>query len=154
MYLKYLQIINYKNLKSTRFEFRSGSNTIIGENDAGKSNAMNALRILLDDTYYYNEKRLKESDFSYSLNDWKGHWIIVSAYFDEITADEKKEDVCKEIIPLNEDQNFLKSYIRCDGLNYGTVTLFIRPNKICLKLTENIAHTFKIKWKIIKSSPG
>lgn len=130
MYLRYLQIINYKNLKSTRFEFRSGSNTIIGENDAGKSNAMNALRILLDDTYYYNEKRLKESDFSYSLNDWKGHWIIVSAYFDEITADEKKEDVCKEIIPLNEDQNFLKSYIRCNGLNYGTVTLFIRPNKM------------------------
>lgn len=129
MYLKYLQIINYKNLKSTRFEFMSGSNTIIGENDAGKSNAMNALRILLDDTYYYNEKRLKESDFSYALNDWKGHWIIVSAYFDEITADEKKEDVCKEIIPQNEDQNFLKSYIRCDGLNYGTVTLFIRPNK-------------------------
>ena len=69
MYLKYLQIINYKNLKSTRFEFRSGSNTIIGENDAGKSNAMTALRILLDDTYYYNEKRLKESDFSYFLND-------------------------------------------------------------------------------------
>lgn len=130
MYLKYLQIINYKNLKSTRFEFRSGSNTIIGENDAGKSNAMTALRILLDDTYYYNEKRLKESDFSYFLNDWKGHWIIISAYFDEITADEKKEDVCKEIIPQNEDQNFLKSYIRCDGLNYGTVTLFIRPNKM------------------------
>lgn len=41
MYLKYLQIINYKNLKSTWFEFRAGSNTIIGENDAGKSNAMN-----------------------------------------------------------------------------------------------------------------
>lgn len=130
MYLKYLQIINYKNLKSTRFEFKSGSNTIIGENDAGKSNAMNALRILLDDTYYYNEKRLKESDFSYALNDWKGHWIIISAYFDEITADEKKEDVCKEIIPQSEDQNFLKSYIRCDGFNYGTVTLFIRPNKM------------------------
>lgn len=106
MYLKYLQIINYKNLKFTRFEFKAGSNTIIGENDAGKSNAMNALRILLDDTYYYNEKRLKESDFSYALDDWKGHWIIISAYFDEITADEKKEDVCKEIIPQNEDQNF------------------------------------------------
>lgn len=24
----------------------------------------------------------------------------------------------------------MKSYIRCDGLNYGTVTLFIRPNKM------------------------
>ncbi|MCX4366204.1 MAG: AAA family ATPase [Bacilli bacterium] len=130
MYLKYLQIINYKNLKSTWFEFRAGSNTIIGENDAGKSNAMNALRILLDDTYYYNEKRLKESDFSYGLDDWKGHWIIISAYFDEITDVEKKEEICKEIIPQDENQNFLKLYIRCDGLNYGTVTLLIRPNKM------------------------
>lgn len=52
MYLKYPQIINYKNLKSTCFEFKSGPNTIIGENDAGKPSARNALRILLDDTYY------------------------------------------------------------------------------------------------------
>lgn len=149
MHLKYLQIVNYKNLKSTRFEFKSGSNTIIGENDAGKSNAMNALRILLDDSYYYNEKRLKESDFSYALDDWKGHWIIISAYFDEITADEKKEDVCKEIIPQNEDQNFLKSYIRCDGLNYGTVTLFIRPNK--MKRKELASAKTKAEFEAIRN---
>lgn len=149
MHLKYLQIVNYKNLKSTRFEFKSGSNTIIGENDAGKSNAMNALRILLDDSYYYNEKRLKESDFSYALYDWKGHWIIISAYFDEITADEKKEDVCKEIIPQNEDQNFLKSYIRCDGLNYGTVTLFIRPNK--MKRKELASAKTKAEFEAIRN---
>lgn len=149
MHLKYLQIVNYKNLKSTRFEFKPGSNTIIGENDAGKSNAMNALRILLDDSYYYNEKRLKESDFSYALDDWKGHWIIISAYFDEITADEKKEDVCKEIIPQNEDQNFLKSYIRCDGLNYGTVTLFIRPNK--MKRKELASAKTKAEFEAIRN---
>jgi len=47
MYLKYLQIVNYKNLKNVRFEFAKGTNTIVGENDAGKSNAMTALRILL-----------------------------------------------------------------------------------------------------------
>lgn len=32
MYLKYIQIINFKNLKSARFEFAKGANTIIGEN--------------------------------------------------------------------------------------------------------------------------
>lgn len=129
MYLKYLQIVNYKNLKGARFEFLPGSNTIIGENDSGKSNAMTALRILLDDTYYYNSKRLKESDFSDILGDWRGHWIIISAYFDGITSDEQQEEVCKEITPQTEDENFLKSYIRCDGSNYGTVTLYIRPGK-------------------------
>ena len=64
MFLKYLQIVNYKNLRSARFSFVEGVNTVIGENDSGKSNAMTALRILLDDTYYYNTKRLKENDFS------------------------------------------------------------------------------------------
>lgn len=129
MYLKYMQIINYKNIKSSRFRFGKGANTIIGENDSGKSNAMNALRILLDDSYYYNIKRLKESDFSDSLGDWKGHWIILSAYFDEISSVEKNNEVCKDMIPEKENEDFLKSYIRCEGFNYGVVTLFIRPQK-------------------------
>ena len=54
MYLKYIQIVNFKNLKTARFEFSKGANTIIGENDSGKSNALTAIRILLDDNYYYN----------------------------------------------------------------------------------------------------
>ena len=87
MYLKYIQIVNFKNLKTARFEFSKGANTIIGENDSGKSNALTAIRILLDDNYYYNTKRLKETDFSYVLGDWRGHWIIISAFFDEISSE-------------------------------------------------------------------
>ena len=45
MFLKYLQIVNYKNLRSARFSFVEGVNTVIGENDSGKSNAMTALRM-------------------------------------------------------------------------------------------------------------
>lgn len=129
MFLKYLQIVNYKNLKSAKFSFDKGANTIIGENDSGKSNAMTALRILLDDSFYYNSKRLKESDFADVLGDWRGHWIIISAYFDEISSEEKNHEVCKDIIPEKENEDFLKSYIRCKGYNYGTVTLLIRPQK-------------------------
>ena len=129
MYLRYLQIVNYKNLKSVRFEFSKGANTIIGENDSGKSNALTALRILLDDSYFYNSKRLKETDFSYELDDWKGQWIIISAFFDEITKDDKVNEICAELTPDTENEDFLKSYIRCEDNDYGTVTLFIRPNK-------------------------
>lgn len=131
MFLKYIQIINYKNSKASRFEFSKGANTIIGENDTGKTNALTAMRILLDDTYYYSLKRLKESDFSYALGEWRGHWIIISAFFDEISEEDKTNELCAELIPDKDSENkeFLKSYIRCAENNYGTVTLFIRPNK-------------------------
>lgn len=129
MYLKYVQIVNYKNLRNTRFEFGKGANTVIGENDSGKSNAMTAMRILLDDEYFYNTKRLKESDFSKSLGNWRGHWIIISAFFDQITDEDQQSEVCAQITPEVENKNFLKSYIRCEGNNFGVVTLFIRPNK-------------------------
>jgi putative ATP-dependent endonuclease of OLD family len=141
MYLRYLQIVNYKNLKATKFDFSKGANTIIGENDSGKSNVMSALRILLDGSYYYSTKRLKESDFADSLGDWKGHWIIISAYFDDITFDEKSNEICKDIIPEKENTEFLKSYIRCEDNDFGTVTLFIRPNKNIRKQLANATDT-------------
>ena len=129
MYLKYLQIVNFKNLKNVRFEFGKGVNTVTGENDSGKSNAMTAMRILLDNDYYYNEKRLKETDFCEELDNWKGHWIIVSALFDEITDEDNRSEVCSMIIPENEDAQFLKSSFRCREHDFGVVTVFIRPNK-------------------------
>lgn len=127
MYLKYIQIVNFKNLKTARFEFAKGANTIIGENDSGKSNALTAIRILLDDNYYYNTKRLKETDFSYALGDWRGHWIIISAFFDEISSEDKSNEFCAELTPEQENIDFLKSYIRCADKEFGTVSLFIRP---------------------------
>ena len=70
MYLKYFQIVNYKNYKNARFEFGKGANTIIGENDSGKSNAVTALRILLDDGFYYPltaTDELKQHCYPYDL---------------------------------------------------------------------------------------
>lgn len=137
MFLKYLQIVNYKNLRSARFSFVEGVNTVIGENDSGKSNAMTALRILLDDTYYYNTKRLKENDFSDSLGNWKGHWIILSAVFGKITSEDKETEVCAGIVPENENEEFLKSYIKSGEDDIGVISLFIRPQKqVRNKLSE------------------
>lgn len=150
MYLKYIQIVNYKTLKSSIFKFEKGANTIIGENDSGKSNAMTAIRILLDNTFFYNVRRMKESDFSNSLGDWRGHWIIVSAFFDEITEEDKTNEVCSEIIPEKEDKEFLKSYIRCENNNFGTLTLFIRP----IKKIRSDLHNAKNKEEFEKIRAG
>ena len=138
MFLNYLQIMNYKNLRKCRFSFVEGVNTIIGENDSGKSNAMTALRILLDDTYYYNTKRLKENDFSDSLINWKGHWIIISAIFGDITSEDQKTEVCAEIVPETENEDFLKSYIKSGSDNIGVISLFIRPQKSVRKKLHDI----------------
>ena len=138
MFLNYLQIVNYKNLSSTRFSFTEGVNTVIGENDSGKSNAMTALRILLDDTYYYNTKRLKENDFSDLLSNWKGHWIILSAIFGKITSEDKETEVCAGIVPEKENENFLKSYIKSGTDDIGVITLFIRPQKQVRKRLSEI----------------
>lgn len=131
MYLKRIEIVNYKNLKNCYLDFSEGVNTIIGENDSGKSNIINAIRILLDDTYYYSTKRLKENDFSYALNEWKGHWIIISAIFSNITKEELDNEICSEI-QNDENVNFINSYISGEE-NTGTITLFIRPQKAIRK---------------------
>lgn len=139
MFLKYIQIKNFRNLSSTKFEFSNGVNTVIGENDSGKSNAMTAMRMLLDSDFFYNSKRLKETDFSEALGDWKGHWVIISAYFDQITEEDKTNEVCAELTPLEEDMEFLKTYIRCEGYDFGVVTLFIRPIKSIRKALSEAA---------------
>lgn len=150
MYLKYVQIVNFKNLKSSVFSFDKGANTVLGENDSGKSNAMTAIRILLDSAYFYNIKRLKESDFADALGDWRGHWIILSAFFDEITEEDRTNEICNELIPIKEDEEFLKSYIRCKDNNYGTVTLFIRP----IKKIRTDLHNAKSKEEFDKIRAG
>lgn len=143
MYLKSIQIVNYKNLKNAKLTFGRGANTVIGENDSGKSNAMTAMRILLDNEFFYNTKRLKESDFSESLDNWRGHWIIISAEFDEITEEDQKSEVCSRLIVNNEDNLHFKSFTGCRGYNYGTVTLLIRPNKAIRRSLYNARNSIE-----------
>ena len=54
VYLKYVQIVNYKNLRKARFEFGKGANTVIGENDSGKSTVGKALAAMFSGFYNVN----------------------------------------------------------------------------------------------------
>ena len=61
---------------------------LLGENGAGKSNILRAIRLLLDDNMVRAAYRLEESDFSRALDQWKGHWIIISIEFEDLSQDE------------------------------------------------------------------
>lgn len=88
MHISKLTLVNYRNFARTALKFRKGVNTIIGENGSGKSNVFRAIRLLLDDTFTHMAYRLVESDFNRSLESWRGHWIIISLEFDELSPDE------------------------------------------------------------------
>lgn len=81
MHISKLTLVNYRNFKNTSLRFHKGVNTIIGENGSGKSNILRATRLLLDDTMVRSAYRLDEADFSRSVGQWQGHWIIISMEF-------------------------------------------------------------------------
>lgn len=88
MHISKLALVNYRNFANTKLLFTKGINTIIGENGSGKTNLFRAIRLLLDDNMIRSAYRLDQTDFHRGLGPWKGHWIIISLEFEEISPDE------------------------------------------------------------------
>ena len=88
MHISKLQLVNYRNFERANIVFKKGINTIIGENGSGKTNLFRAVRLLLDDNMRRSALRLEERDFHRGLANWRGHWIIISLEFDEVSQDE------------------------------------------------------------------
>ena len=125
MHISKLTLVNYRNFKNTSLAFQRGVNTIIGENGAGKSNILRAIRLLLDDNMVRAAYRLEESDFSRALDQWKGHWIIISMEFEDLSPDEAVQAL------------FLHgtAEIHAEPISKATYNLIFRPKKeIRLKL--------------------
>lgn len=89
MYISNVSIVNYKSFKNTKFSFKEGINTIIGENGSGKTNLFRAIRLLLDDNLLRMSYKLDENDFNRHLGEWQGHWIIISIEFRDLSPDEE-----------------------------------------------------------------
>lgn len=88
MHISKLSLVNYRNFSNTTLIFRKGVNTVIGENGSGKTNLFRAIRLLLDDNMVRASYRLDETDFHRGLDQWQGHWIVISLEFDEIGPSE------------------------------------------------------------------
>ncbi|MDV3662435.1 ATP-dependent endonuclease [Elizabethkingia anophelis] len=60
MYIANIKLINFRNFENLNIEFNDGVNVIIGHNNAGKSNLLNALSLVLDNQ---KSKKLDIDDF-------------------------------------------------------------------------------------------
>ncbi|HCM62107.1 MAG TPA: ATP-dependent endonuclease [Morganella sp. (in: Bacteria)] len=119
MHISKLSLRNYRNFANTNLLFNKGTNTIIGENGAGKTNIFRAIRLLLDDNMIRSAYRLDNADFHRGLGRWQGHWIIISLEFEEISADEAIQALFLHGTGLAEKENVGKA----------TYNLIFRPNK-------------------------
>ncbi|MGE7225832.1 ATP-dependent nuclease [Paenibacillus glucanolyticus] len=64
MYISRIDIENYRNFKNKSITFNDGINVIIGHNNAGKTNLIKALSIVLDPN---GKKRMDIHDFNKSI---------------------------------------------------------------------------------------
>jgi putative ATP-dependent endonuclease of OLD family len=117
MHISKLQLVNYRNFARADVLFKPGINTIIGENGSGKTNLFRAIRLLLDDNLLRSAYRLNEDDFHRGLGDWRGHWIIISLEFDNVSKDEAIQSLF-----LHGSGN-----IEDSGIGRATYNLIFRP---------------------------
>ena len=77
MYISKIKIDNFRNFKENEIEFNDGINVIIGHNNAGKSNLIKALGLVLNPN---SKKRLSIHDFNMnaSLDELRKHSPKVS----------------------------------------------------------------------------
>jgi putative ATP-dependent endonuclease of OLD family len=120
MYLKEVQIRNYKNFLKARFLFQKGVNVVIGENDSGKTNLMQAIRLVLDKRMDWRDKEISEKMFPDMLDDWRGHIIIISLRFAELDENKEEEAILKY---LSGNQN-----------KEGALTWFCLPDSLIVKV--------------------
>ncbi|MBW1745254.1 MAG: AAA family ATPase [Deltaproteobacteria bacterium] len=62
MYIKSIEIKNFRNFSDFTIDFTDGFQTIIGENNIGKSNLYWAIRLVIDKNLSYNSRKLEEKD--------------------------------------------------------------------------------------------
>ncbi len=97
MYISHIKIQGFRNFKNTEIDFNDGLNVLIGHNNAGKTNLLKALQLVIEPHYRY--RRLNTYDFcrEISLNDLKAHspsiTISLTIKNSELSYNEQEEDL-------------------------------------------------------------
>lgn len=114
MHISSLSIRNFRNFRIAKLRFKKGINTIIGENGSGKTNLFFALRILIDDTLPRFFK-FYQTDFNRTLENWAGHWIIISIKFSGLDPSEEAQALA------------IQSSGHMETAKYGSYSVYFRP---------------------------
>lgn len=97
MYISRIHITGFRNFRDTSIDFNDGMNVIIGHNNAGKSNLLKALQLVVD--YQCKNRKLGFYDFyrSVSLQELKSKSpaVTISVYLRESTnsGNESPDDI-------------------------------------------------------------
>lgn len=97
MYISHIKIKGFRNFKETDIEFNDGLNVLIGHNNAGKTNLLKALQLVIEPHYRY--RRLNAYDFcrDVSLEEIKAHSpsvaISLTIKKSHIDYNEQEEDL-------------------------------------------------------------
>lgn len=128
MYISKVSLVNYRNFANANIVLNKGINTIIGENGSGKTNLFRAIRLLLEDASIQYAYKLTENDFNRKLcNAWKGHWIIISLEFSDLSHEEAIQSLFIHGAGI----------VEADYVEKATYNLFFRPKAdIRQKLSE------------------
>lgn len=86
MYLEKIKITNFRCFDSAGIEacFNKGVNSVIGENNAGKSALIDALRIAFSAVPYQRDIYFKRSDFHVDLSGVQAREAQFDLYFAEV----------------------------------------------------------------------
>ena len=68
MYISKININNFRNFSNSEFEFSEGTNVIIGHNNAGKTNLINALQLFF--AFRKAKNKLRVDDFNKKYSDF------------------------------------------------------------------------------------
>lgn len=97
MYISHITVKGFRNFKYSEIEFNDGINVLIGHNNAGKTNLLKALQLVIEPHYRY--RRLNVNDFNrdISLEDLKSQSpsVTISVTFRNscIEYNEQEEDL-------------------------------------------------------------
>lgn len=97
MYISHITVKGFRNFKYSEIEFNDGINVLIGHNNAGKTNLLKALQLVIEPHYRY--RRLNVNDFNrdISIEDLKSQSpsVTISVTFrnSSIEYNEQEEDL-------------------------------------------------------------
>lgn len=105
MHISRVYIKNYRNFEEFDLFIPDGSPlTLIGGNNSGKTNFLQAIRLVLDSSMPPWDKRLSEDDFCWSkeANCWvAGEEIVVTVTFSSVSNKEEIQSLLYSIAPTN-----------------------------------------------------
>lgn len=148
MYISHIKIKGFRNFKDSDIEFNDGVNILIGHNNAGKTNLLKALQLVIEPHYRF--RRLNAYDFcrDVTLDDLKSHSpaVTISLILKRSNKEynEQEEDlnvVAHWLVKMEDDYEAMLTYHFCLPVDkedeYVAALANVDDLKICWSIIEN-----------------